>query len=106
MSLASVMGSGVISVAWLRGLMDDAFAQEVEAGAAVHLSFDRFDAVDVAFGGSGAVGQSQAGGDGVDVLADPGGEGVQFGLAGVGFDALKPAGSYVAPPRKSRAALR
>jgi hypothetical protein len=31
--------------------MDDAFAQEVEAGAAVHLSFDRFDPVDVAFGG-------------------------------------------------------
>jgi hypothetical protein len=60
--------------------MDDAFAQQVEAGAAVHLPFDRFDPVDVAFGGTGAVGQAQPGGDRGQVVADPGGEGVQFGL--------------------------
>jgi hypothetical protein len=60
--------------------MDDAFAQLVEAGVAVHLSFDGFEPVDVAFGGAGTVGQAQPGGDGGQVLADPGGEGVQFGL--------------------------
>jgi hypothetical protein len=31
---------------------EDAFAEQVEFGAAVHLSFDHFDAVDVAFDGS------------------------------------------------------
>ena len=47
--------------------------------------------VDVAFGRSGAVGQGEPGGDGREVLADPGGEGVQFGLV-VGFDSFEPAG--------------
>ena len=51
-SLASVMGSGAISVIWLPGVMDDAFAEKVEAGAAVHLPLDCFEPVDVAFGGS------------------------------------------------------
>jgi hypothetical protein len=54
--------------------MDDSFAQEVGAGAAAHLSFDRFDPVDVAFGGAGAAGQGESVGDGGEVLADPGGE--------------------------------
>jgi NAD(P)H-hydrate repair Nnr-like enzyme with NAD(P)H-hydrate epimerase domain len=63
---------------------DYAFAQEREAGAAVHLSFDHLDFVDVAFHGGGAVGQGQAGGDGLLVAADAVGEGVQVGLV-VGF---------------------
>src|SRR6266487_6327405 len=86
--LARILWSGS------RWVMDDAFAQQVEAGAAVHLSFDRFEPVDVAFGGAGAVGQGEPGGDGGHVLADPGGEGVQFGLV-VGFDALEPAGQLL-----------
>jgi hypothetical protein len=33
-------------------VIDDALAEEVEAGAAVHLSLDRFEPVDVALGGA------------------------------------------------------
>ena len=76
--------------------MDHSFAQQVEAGAAVHLSFDCFDPVDVAFGGAGTVGQGERGGDGGEVLADAGGEGVQFGLV-VGFDVFEPGGQVVLP---------
>jgi hypothetical protein len=50
--------------------------------------------VDVAFDGAGAVGQGEPGGDGGEVLADPGGEGVQFGLV-VGFDAVEPVGELL-----------
>jgi hypothetical protein len=80
--------------------MDDAFAKQVEAGAAIHLPLDRLDPVDVALGGAGAVAQGdEPGGDRGQVLADPGGEGVRFGLV-VGFDALKPAGQLLFPVRR------
>jgi hypothetical protein len=74
--------------------MDDAFAEEVEAGAAVHLPFDCLDPVDVAFGGAGAVGQGQSGGDRGQVEADSFGEGVQFGLV-VSLGALEPSGQLL-----------
>lgn len=67
--------------------MDDAFAQEIEAGAAVHLPLDCLEPVDVTFGGAGAVGQAKPGGDRGEVLADPGSEGMQFRLV-VGLDPL------------------
>jgi len=64
-------GSGTSSVispvgrsSW-RG--EDALAQEVELRAAVHLPFDHFDAVDVAFHGAGTPGLGQPGPDGVEV---------------------------------------
>jgi hypothetical protein len=53
------MGSGANSVIGSRWVMDDAFAQQAEAGAAIHLSFDRFEPVDVAFGSAGTVGQGK-----------------------------------------------
>ena len=53
-----------------------------------------FEAVDVAFGETGAVGQGEPGGDGGQVLADPGGEGMQLGLV-IGVDALEPAGKVL-----------
>ena len=74
---------------WLRRVKDYAFAEEGEAGAAVHLSFDHLDLVDVAFHGGGAVGQGEPGGDGVLVAPDAAGEGVQLGLV-VGFNAGEP----------------
>lgn len=40
----------------------------------MHLPFDRFDSVDVAFDDAGAVGQGEAGSDGLEVLADGVGE--------------------------------
>ena len=79
------------------GVVDDAFAQQIEAGTAVHLSFDRFEPVDVAFDGPGAMGQAQPGGDRGQVVADPGGEDIQFGLV-FGVDALKPGGQVLAKP--------
>jgi hypothetical protein len=48
------------------------------------------DLVDVAFHGSGAVGQGQPGGDGLLVTADAGREGMQLGLV-VGLDRGEPA---------------
>jgi hypothetical protein len=49
-------GSGSLSVIVLALLVsggeEDAFAEQVEFGAAIHLSLDHFDAVDVAFHGS------------------------------------------------------
>jgi hypothetical protein len=53
----------------------DAFAQEVGFRSSVHLPFDHFDAVDVAFDGAGAVGQGEARGDRGPVFAQSGGEG-------------------------------
>jgi hypothetical protein len=50
--------------------MDDAFAQEVEAGAAVHLSVECLDPVDIALGGAGAVGQGEPGGDAAFMLLE------------------------------------
>jgi len=55
-------------------VQDDAFAEEGEAGAAVHLALDHLDLVDVSLHGTGVVGQGQPGGDGVLVAADAGGE--------------------------------
>src|SRR5579859_5529721 len=74
---------------WLRGVEEYAFAQEGEAGAAVHLAFDHLDLVDVAFHGGGAVGQGEPGGDGFLVAADAAGEGVQRGQV-AGFDLGEP----------------
>lgn len=68
---------------------DDAFAEQGEAGAAVHLALDHLDLGDVAFEGGGAVGQCQPGGDGLLVEADAPGEGVQVGLV-IGFDGGEP----------------
>jgi hypothetical protein len=53
---------------------DDSFAEEVELRSAVHLALDGLDPVDVAFDLAGAVGQSEPGGDGITVAADPDGE--------------------------------
>ena len=53
----------------------DALAQEVGVRPSVHLSFDHFDAVDVAFDGAGAVGEGEPGGYGGPVFAESGGEG-------------------------------
>jgi hypothetical protein len=64
MALSEIRGSGTDSVVWRSGRREDASAERVEVGSAVHLAFDRFDAVDVAFDGSGAVGQAESGGDG------------------------------------------
>jgi len=58
---------------------EDAFAEQVEVRAAVHLSFEHLDPVDVAFDGAGAVGQGQAVRDGGVVSFESGGEGVQVG---------------------------
>jgi hypothetical protein len=57
--------------------------------AGVHLSLEGFEPVDVAFGCSRALGQGEPGGDGREVLADPGSEGVQFGPV---VDLFEPAG--------------
>jgi hypothetical protein len=65
----------------LSGVEDDAFAQQAEAGAAVHLAFKNLDLGDGAIDGSGALGQGEPGGDGLLVA----GEGAQFGLV-VGLD--------------------
>ena len=59
------------------GGCEDAAAEEVEVGAAVHLPLDRFDAVDVSFDGAGAVGQAEAVGDGGEVALDAVGEAAQ-----------------------------
>jgi hypothetical protein len=62
-------GSGSIVVTGLVG-EQDALAEQVGFGAAVHLSFDHLDAVDVAFDGAGAVGDGEPGGDGGPVFAE------------------------------------
>ncbi len=66
-------------------MQDDAFAEQAEAGAAVHLAFEHLDLVDGALDFAGAPVQGQAVGDGLLVVADAGGEGAQVGLAVVGF---------------------
>jgi hypothetical protein len=48
----------------------DALAEQVGFGAAIHLSLEHLDAVDVAFDGAGAVGDGEPGGDGGPVLAE------------------------------------
>jgi hypothetical protein len=53
---------------------DDAFAEQVEVGAAEHLSFDHLYAVHRPFDRSRAVGQGESIGDGVEIAAQPGDE--------------------------------
>jgi hypothetical protein len=50
--------------------------------------------VDVALDRTGTVGQGESGGDRGQVLADPGGEGVQLGLV-IAVDPLEPAGQFL-----------
>ena len=59
---------------WLRRVQDDPFTEEGEASAAVHLAFDHLDLAGVSLHGAGVVGQGQAGGDGLLVASDAGGE--------------------------------
>jgi hypothetical protein len=67
-------------------VVNDPFAQERESCTAVHLSLDHLDFVDVAFHGGRAIGQGQAGGDGLLVAADAAGEGAEPGqVAGLGL---------------------
>src|SRR6185312_877344 len=82
-------GSATSFVIPLRRVQDDAFAEQVEAGAAVHLAFDHLDLVDGAFDPAGVPGQGEAVGDGLLVVADAGSEGAQAGLF-VGFDGGEP----------------
>ena len=48
----TLFGSGANSVIRLSGVEDDAFAEQGEAGAAVHLAFEHLDPVDVALDGA------------------------------------------------------
>jgi hypothetical protein len=68
---------------------DDSLSEEVELGSSVHLSFDGFKAVDIAFDFARAVRQGEPGGDGGLVSADADSEGVQLGLI-VGFHCGQP----------------
>ena len=68
------------SVVVLPGVEDDAFAEQGESGAAVHLAFEHLDPVDVAFDLAGAIGQGQAVEDGLVVAVEPGDEGAQVRL--------------------------
>src|SRR5262249_28457625 len=67
---------------WSRrsGSQEDSLAEQVEAGAAIHLPFEHFDPVDVAFDLAGAVGQGQAVEYGGMVALEPGREGAQLRL--------------------------
>jgi hypothetical protein len=53
-------GSGTVSVTFRDGLIgeEDAAAEQVGTGAAVHLAFEHFDAVDVPLDGAGAPGKA------------------------------------------------
>src|SRR5690349_19551248 len=85
----TLIGSAANSVIPLRWVQDDAFAEQVEAGAAVHLAFDHLDLVDGALDLAGVPGQGEAVDDGLLVVADAGGEGAQAGVV-VGFDGGEP----------------
>jgi hypothetical protein len=61
-------GADLVVKGWSVG-EENSSAEEIEAGAAVHLAFDGFNSVDVAFDWSGAVGQGESGGDGGQVAA-------------------------------------
>src|SRR5690242_5981142 len=69
----------------LRGVQDDALAEQVEAGPAVHLALDHLDLVDGALGPAGVPVQGEAVDDCLLVVADAGGEGAQACLF-AGFD--------------------
>jgi len=77
-------GSGTVSVTFRGGLVSEeaAPAEQVGAGASVHLSFEHLDAVDVAFDDAGAPGEAEPAGDGVLVGSQAGDEGAKRGLAG------------------------
>src|SRR6202047_4280718 len=75
--------SGWLRVGILAG-QEDALAEKREGGASVHLAFEQLGAGVEAFDQAGVPGHGQAVADGLVVLADAGGEGVQVGLAGVG----------------------
>ena len=61
----------------VRRVQDDALAEQVEAGAAVHLALDHLDLVDRALDLAGVPVQGEAVGDGLLVVADADGEGAQ-----------------------------
>jgi hypothetical protein len=77
-------------VGWGSSCEQDAFAKEIEAGAAEHLAFQHFQSVDVALDGTGAVGQGQSVADGVEVAAEVAGEARKRSQA-VPFDVGDPA---------------
>ena len=66
----TLMGSGANSVIVLPGVEDDAFAEQGESGAAVHLAFEHLEPVDVALDHARAPGQGQAVAHGVVVVPD------------------------------------
>jgi hypothetical protein len=86
---------------WLRRVVDAAFAQEREAGAAVHLPLDHFDLFDVAFYGGGAPVQGEAGGDGLLVAADAVGEGANRPTVFLSRPRMPAASRWERPSRKS-----
>ncbi len=63
-------------VVWSAG-QEDAFSEQIQAGAAEHLAFEHLEPVDVAFNGPGAIGQGEAVPDGVEVAAQVAGESSQ-----------------------------
>src|SRR5262249_41537582 len=77
-------GSAASFVIPLRRVQEDALAERVEAGAAVHLALDHLDLVDGALDLAGVPVQGEAVDDGLLVVAVAGGEGTQAGLAGPG----------------------
>jgi hypothetical protein len=58
-------------VSFVESGRDDSFAEEVEFRAAVHLTLDGLDPVNVSLGLAGAVRQGEPSGDGGVVSADP-----------------------------------
>jgi hypothetical protein len=81
-SLADRARSGHASVLVMSVGEQDAEAEQVGAGASVHLAFEHLDAVDVPFHAARTPWQGQPGGDGVLVGAQPGDERGERGLAG------------------------
>jgi hypothetical protein len=80
-------------------VQDDAFAEQAEAGAAVHLPFDHLDLVDGALDLAGTPGEGEPVDDGLLVVADAGGEGAQVGLAVIGFYGGEPCFQVLAAVR-------
>src|SRR3974390_602295 len=75
---------------WLRRVQEDALAEVLGAGAAVHLAFEDLDFVDGTFGFAVAVGQGQGGEDGGVVFADAAGKGAEL-VQAAGFGGCEPA---------------
>ena len=70
-------------------VVEDLVAEQLEAGAAVHGSFDELDAVYVAFGGAVAEGGEEGVGDGVSVALEAAQEALELGDVG-GSDGVLP----------------